>query len=108
MVPGAVARGGRVPGEAAALGGTALAGVLPGPGAWLLGLAVAAALGRWVLTALTPQLIGAPWTGPAVRALDLTAAAALLAWFWGAAAQRPSRVRVPMLAGLLLATLGAG
>jgi len=108
MVPGAVARGGRVPGEAAALGGTALAGVLPGPGAWLLGLAVAAALGRWVLTALTPQLIGAPWTGPALRALDLTAAAALLAWFWGAAAQRPSRVRVPMLAGLLLATLGAG
>jgi hypothetical protein len=108
MVPGVAARGGRVPGEAAALGGTALAGVLPGPGAWLLGLAVAAALGRWVLTALTPQLIGAPWTGPAVRALDLTAAAALLAWFWGAAAQRPSRVRVPMLAGLLLATLGAG
>jgi hypothetical protein len=76
MVPGAAARGGRVPGEAAALGGTALAGVFLGPGAWLLGLAVAAALGRWVLTALTPQLIGAPWTGPAVRALDLTAAAA--------------------------------
>jgi hypothetical protein len=60
MVPGAAARGGRVPGEAAALGGTALAGVLPGPGAWLLGLAVAAALGRWAQTALTPQLIGAP------------------------------------------------
>jgi hypothetical protein len=89
-------------------GGTVLAGVLPGPRAWLLGLAVAAALGRWVLAALTPQLIGAPWVGSAARVLELTAAAALLGWFWGAAGQRPSRVRAPMLAGLLLATLGAG
>jgi hypothetical protein len=89
-------------------GGTVLAGVLPGPRAWLLGLAVAAALGRWVLAALTPQLIGAPWVGSAARVLELTAAAALLGWFWGAAGQRPGRVRAPMLAGLLLATLGAG
>ncbi|MFL6218280.1 MAG: hypothetical protein ACJ742_07010 [Actinomycetes bacterium] len=69
---------------------------------------MAAALGRWVLAALTPQLIGAPWVGSAARVLELTAAAALLGWFWGAAGQRPGRVRAPMLAGLLLATLGAG
>ena len=69
---------------------------------------MAAALSRWVLAALTPQLLGLTWTGPAVRALDLTAAAALLGWFWEAAGQRPDRVRVPMLAGLVLATLDAG
>jgi hypothetical protein len=89
-------------------GGRAPAGPLPGPRSWLLGLAAAAALARWALAALTLPLLGASWTGPAARALDLTAVAALLAWFWGAAGQRPSRVRAPMLAGLALATLGAG
>jgi hypothetical protein len=92
----------------AATGGTASAGWLPGPRPWLLGLATAAALARWAVVALTPQLLGGPWTDPAARALDLTAAAALLAWFWGASGERPNRVRVPMLAGLLLATLGPG
>jgi hypothetical protein len=81
---------------------------LPGPRSWLLGLAAAAAVARWALALLTLQLLGVTWTGPAAQALKVTAAAALLAWFWGAAAHRPARVRVPMLAGLLLATLGAG
>jgi hypothetical protein len=81
---------------------------LPGPRSWLLGLAVAAKLSGWALIALTPELLGAPSNDAAVRALALTAAAALLAWFWGASGQRPGRVRAPMLAGLVLATLGAG
>jgi len=89
-------------------GGTALAGMLPGPRSWLLGVAAAAALARWALVALSPQLLVAPWTDPAVRALDLAASAALLAWFWAAGQRRPGQVRTPMLAGLLLVTLGAG
>jgi hypothetical protein len=99
---GGTGRGGTVP------GGTAWAGWLPGPRGWLLGLAVAAVLSRWALAALTSELLGTPWPDPAARVLDLTAAAALLAWFWGASGQRPGPVRAPMLAGLLLATLGAG
>jgi hypothetical protein len=80
----------------------------PGPRSWLLGLAVGATLVRWLLAALTPQLFDLAWVQPAARVLDLVAAAALLAWFWGAARHRPGRVRAPMLAGLLLATLAAG
>ena len=91
------------PGE----GGRAPAGVLPGPRSWLLGLAVAAAVARWALVALTPEVVFAAWTGPAVRILDLAAWAALLAWFWGAGQRRPVQVRTPMLAGLLLVTLDA-
>ena len=88
-------------------GGAALAGALPGPGSWLLGVAVAAALARWLLAALTPELLGLPWLDRAAQVLDLAAFAALLAWFGVAAAGRPGRVRAPMRAGLLLATLGA-
>jgi uncharacterized protein YbcI len=40
-----------------------------------------------------------------MRAVNLSALAALLAWFWEAAGHRPGRVRTPMLAGLLLATM---
>jgi hypothetical protein len=97
-----------LPGGADKERGRAPAGLLPGPRSWLLGLAAAAAVARWALAALTLLLLGAAWTGPAARALDLIAAAALLTWFWGAAGQRPSRVWAPMLAGLVLATLGAG
>jgi hypothetical protein len=88
MVPGAAARGG-VAGEAAALGGTALAGVLPGPGAWLLGLAVAAALVlAWSVTIqvatswLVPHLPQALVPGLLVAQLVLGgfAGTALLLW----------------------------
>jgi hypothetical protein len=97
------------PGEGGTVPGwTVLTGWLPDPRSWLLGLAVAAALSRWALAALTLQLLGPTWAGPAARALALAAAAALLAWFRDAGRPRPGQVRVPMLAGLLLATLGAG
>lgn len=43
-----------------------------------------------------------------MRALDVTAMAALLGWFLGASGQRPGGMRAPMGTGLLLATLGAG
>ena len=85
----------------------ALAGMLAGPGSWLLRLAVAAALARWLLAALTPGPLDLPWPLWAARLLDTAAFAALLTWFGTAAAGRPARVRVPMRAGLLLATLGA-
>jgi hypothetical protein len=88
-------------------GGAALAGTLAGPGSWLLGVAVAAALARWLLAALTPALLGASWLHRAAQVLDTAAFAALLGWFAVPAARRPARVRVPMLAGLVLATLGA-
>jgi hypothetical protein len=88
-------------------GGAGLAGTLPGPGSWLLGVAVAAALARWLLAALTPELLAASWLQWAVRVLEGAAFAAVAGWFGVAAAGRPARVRVPMLAGLLLATLGA-
>ena len=100
-----------LPGGGAADGrGTARPGRLPGPRSWLLGLAVAAALARWAVAALSSQLLGlgATWTGTAARALDVTAAGALVAWFWGVGARRPARVRGPILAGLLLAALAAG
>ena len=83
-------------------------GLVPGPGSWLLGAAVAAAGARWLLAALTPELLGAPWLGWAARVLDPVAFAALLVWFQLAAADRPTRLREPMRAGLLLATLSAG
>jgi hypothetical protein len=108
---GGTARPGRLPGGGGvAEGGAARPGRLPGPRSWLLGLAVAAALARWAVGALSFQLLGlgVTWTGTAARALGVTAAGALVAWFWGAGARRPVRVRAPMLAGLLLATLAAG
>ena len=88
-------------------GGAALAGTLAGPGSWLLGVAVVAALAWWLLAALTPQLLGASWLHQAAQVLDTAAFAAVAGWFAVAAAGRPARVRVPMLAGLVLATLGA-
>lgn len=87
--------------------GASLAGLLAGPGSWMLRVAVVAALARWLLAALTPGLLDLPWPLWAARLLDTAAFAALLAWFGTAAAARPGRVRVPMWAGLLLATLGA-
>ncbi len=86
-------------------GGAALAGTLAGPGSWLLGVAVVAALARWLLAALTPQLLSASWLHRAAQVLDTAAFAAVAGWFAVAAAGRPARVRV--LAGLVLATLGA-
>jgi len=89
-------------------GRAAPAGMLPGPRSWLLGVALVVALARWALVAFAPEFLVASWADPAVRALDLAASAALLAWFWGAGHRRPGQVRTPMLAGLLLVTLGAG
>src|ERR671912_2129326 len=86
-------------------GGAALAGTLAGPGSWLLGVAVVAALARWLLAALTPQLLSASWLHRAAQVLDTAAFAAVAGWFPVARAGRPARVRV--LAGLVLATLGA-
>jgi hypothetical protein len=84
------------------------AGLVPGTGSWLLGAAVAAAGARWLLAALTPELLGASWLDWAARVLDLAAFAALLVWFNLAAAGRPARLRAPMRAGLLLAALSVG
>jgi hypothetical protein len=81
--------------------------MLAGPGSWLFRIAVAAALARWLLAALSPEQLGLPWLDRAAQVLDLAAFAALLAWFGVAATGRPGRVRSPMRAGLLLATLGA-
>jgi hypothetical protein len=77
------------------------------PGAWLLGLAVAAAATGWTV-AVIPWSPGPGWPHLAVPALEAAAFAALLAWFGVAGLGRPGRVRRPMLAGLLLATLAAG
>jgi hypothetical protein len=78
----------------------------PGPGSRLLGVAVTAAVARWTLAASTPVLVAPAWADGAVRVLDVVALATLVAWFRVAAPDRPARVRVPVLAGLLLATLG--
>jgi hypothetical protein len=78
----------------------------PVPEAGLLVAAVAAAAAGWALAAATPALLWISWAGGAVRALNLAAFALLLAWFRVAASGRRARVRVPMLAGLALATLG--
>jgi hypothetical protein len=88
-------------------GGAAPAGLVPGPGSWLLGAAVAAAVARSLLAVLTPGLLEASWLHWAARVLDVAAFAALLAWFRAAGGGRPARLRAPMRAGLLLATLGA-
>jgi len=82
------------------------AGRGPGAEAGLLVAAVAAAAASWALAAATPTLFWLSWAGGAVRVLDLAAFALLLAWFRMAASGRPARVRLPMLAGLGLATLG--
>jgi hypothetical protein len=75
-------------------------------GAGLLVAAVAAAAAGWALAAATPTLFWVSWAGGAVRVLGLGAFALLLAWFRVAGSGRPARVRVPMLAGLALATVG--
>ena len=75
-------------------------------GAGLLVAAVAAAAAGWALAAATPTLFWVSWAGGAVRVLGLGASALLLAWFRVAGSGRPARVRVPMLAGLALATVG--
>jgi hypothetical protein len=82
------------------------AGQGPVPEAGLLVGAVAAAAAGWALAAATPALFWVSWAGGAVRVLGLAAFALLLAWFRVAASGRRARVRVPMLAGLVLATLG--
>jgi hypothetical protein len=85
---------------------TAGAGGGPLPAARLLGAAVAAAAAGWVLAAATPGLFWAPWTWGAVWLVNLAAFALLLAWFGVAGLDQVARVRLPMLAGLGLATLG--
>jgi hypothetical protein len=82
------------------------AGQRPVPGAGLLVAAVAAAAAGWALAAATPTLFWVSWAGGAVPVLGLAAFALLLAWLRVAGHGRPARVRVPMLAGLALATLG--
>jgi hypothetical protein len=82
------------------------AGRDPVPGSGLLVAGVGAAAAGWVLAAATPELFWASWVGGAVRVLDMAAFALLLAWFRVAGSGRPAGVRVPMLAGLGLATLG--
>jgi hypothetical protein len=101
-------RGRWLPGWGAAGEGTTAAGALraPAPGARLLAAAGAAAAACWVLAAATPALFWAPWAGGAIRVLNLAAFALLLAWFRVAGRDRPARVRVPLLAGLVLAMLG--
>jgi hypothetical protein len=86
--------------------GPAGVGRVPTPEAGLLVAAVAAAAAGWTLAAATPTLFWATWAWGAVRVLDLAAFALLLAWFRVAGSGLPARVRVPMLAGLGLATLG--
>jgi hypothetical protein len=76
------------------------------PGAGLLVGAAGAAAASWVLAAATPILFWVSWAGGAVRVLSLAAFALLLAWFRVAGSGRPARVRVPLLTGLGLATLG--
>jgi hypothetical protein len=98
------ADGGPAPGSGVPV--AAGAGQGPAPGAGLLVAAVAAAAAGWALAAATPTLFWVSWAGGAVRVLGLAAFALLLAWFRVAGSGRPARVRVPMLAGLALATLG--
>ncbi len=87
--------------------GAAPAGLLPRPGSWLLGAAVAAAVARWLLVAITPALVDASWLRWAAPVLEVAAFAALLGWFERAAVDRPARLRRPVRAGLVLATLAA-
>jgi hypothetical protein len=100
----AAAERGPVPGSGAAVATGAAWG--PVPGAGLLVGAVGAAAASWVLAAAAPTLFWVSWAGGAVGVLSLAAFALLLAWFRVAGSGRPARVRVPMLAGLALATLG--
>jgi hypothetical protein len=100
----AAAERGPVPGSGVAVATGAAWG--PVPGAGLLVGAVGAAAASWVLAAATPTLFWVSWAGGAVGVLSLAAFALLLAWFRVAGSGRPARVRVPMLAGLGLATLG--
>jgi hypothetical protein len=100
----AAAEHGPPPGSGLAVATGAALG--PVPGAGLLVGAVGAAAASWVLAAATPTLFWVSWAGGAVGVLSLAAFALLLAWFRVAGSDRPARVRVPMLAGLGLATLG--
>jgi hypothetical protein len=98
-----------LPGRHAAAGQATTPGeARRGPESWLLGAAVAAAVSRWVLAAVRPELGESALADGAVRLLDVARFAALFVWFGVAGLDRPARVRVPMLAGLLLATLGQG
>jgi hypothetical protein len=91
------------PGEGRTAAG---AGRDPVPGSRLLVAGVGAAAAGWALGAATPALFWASWVWGAVRVLDVAAFALLLAWFRMAGSGRPAGVRLPMLAGLGLATLG--
>lgn len=84
-----------------------LGGVGPRPDRWLLGVAVAAAGLRWALNVASFPLAGLGWLYPTISGLRVLSYAALLVWFGVAGLDHPARVRVPMLAGLLLATLAA-
>jgi len=92
------------PGPELPVGGGAGRG--PVPGAGLLVAALAAAAASWVLAAATPTMFWVSWAGGAVTVLGLAAFALLLAWFRVAGSGRSAKVRVAMLAGLGLATLG--
>ena len=100
----AAAERGPVPGSGVAVATGAAWG--PVPGAGLLVGAVGAAAASWVLAAAMPALFWVSWARGAVGVLSLAAFALLLAWFRVAGSGRPATVRVPMVAGLGLATLG--
>ena len=84
-----------------------LGGVGPRPDRWLLGVAVAAAGLRWALNVASFPLAGLGWLYPTISGLRVLSYAALLVWFGVAGLDHPARVRVPMLGGLLLATLAS-
>ena len=63
---------------------------------------------HWALSVALLELDGAAWINPVSTVLEVGALLALLGWFWVAGRAGPARVRVPMLAGLLAATLARG
>jgi hypothetical protein len=85
----------------------ALAGLVTGPWSWLLGVAAATAVAWWLVVAVTPALLDLTFSRVAASVLEVAAFAALLAWFELAGAGLPARLRAPLRAGLLLATLAA-
>jgi hypothetical protein len=86
---------------------TGLGGIGPRSGRGLLGVAVGAAGLLWALNLASFRLAGSGWLYPAAWGLHALAFAALLVWFGVAGLDHPARVRVPMLGGLLLATLAS-
>jgi hypothetical protein len=72
---------------------------------WLLGAAVTAAVAAWLLASRLPEMHEPAWAPATTRALRLAAFALLFIWFGAAALDCPVRVRVPVLAGLLLSVV---